>query len=235
MIMAFLSCEKSGVSDCFQSAGKTIEFEADLPEFDTITLDDVFDVFLIQDTVNKMIITGGENIVNNVEYLIINNNLILNNQSVCTWTKPANNKVHLYIHFKSLSRIVLNKSCKIRSINEIEGIKFGIIMKDKYQDVNIKANVNDFYFWNNSSCGGEIIIAGSCHQLSFWSTNLIRINALDFQSNNVFIHSRSMNDIFINVHEKLECTILNKGNVYYLGSPEEIVLNVIGTGRLIKL
>ena len=64
-----------------------------LEEFDTLTLNSVFNVELIQGTTNSISIEGAEKIIEKVDFNIENNTLTLLNNFKGYWIYPKKNKI----------------------------------------------------------------------------------------------------------------------------------------------
>jgi len=71
IIIAITSCQKA--TDCFSNSGKEIVVEQTLGDFDSLYVNNVFEVELIQDTINSISIEGHEKFVNSTTYIIENN------------------------------------------------------------------------------------------------------------------------------------------------------------------
>ncbi len=233
-VLTIISCDKEGGLYCFQKSGNITSETYPLPDFDTIVFDDVFHVYLNQDTINYITINGFENLVPSIKYTVENKTLRIQNTNMCLWTKPKKNKITLTINFSNISRIDVGKSCKIRSVNTITGEKFGLVLKDKLQDVHLKLNVDEFYFWNDFPCGGVLKLEGNTNILTLWSTALIHIDAQNLNSKIAKVESDARSDMHIRVLEELYCTIKHIGNIYYYGNPDIIEFTDKGDGMLIK-
>ncbi len=233
-LILLISCKKDASVYCFLNAGKQTSFNVMLDDFDTIRINDMFEVHLKQDSFYSIEVFGYEAMINAVSFDINNANLSLDNSMKCRWTKPQKNKVKIIITYQDINQIILEKTCVIRSINPISGDKTGFILKDKLQDIHLELDLNHFYFWNQSPCGGEIVLEGRADKFMFWSTALLRVDASQLNASTVIMETNSRADSYVRATNTLECRIRHLGNVYYYGNPNEIILKIEGEGQLIK-
>jgi hypothetical protein len=232
---ALTFCKKQTDSACLFNPGKFISLDYILEDFDTIIIKDVFEINLKCDTINMISINAYENFAKTVDYQIDNKTLTLSNNSKCNWLNPQTNKISINISYKKIDLITVDKSCIIRTINPIKTDKFGMILKDKIQDIDIEVDTDHFYFWNHSPCGGEIKISGRTNIFMFWSTALLRVDALELNSDIVFAETKSRADSYIKANKEIHCNIKHIGNVYYVGNPGLINFELEGEGSLIKI
>lgn len=220
--------------DCVKSSGKETQMFRTLENFDTIDIQDAFDITLHQDTACYAIVLGAENIISNIGLTIVNNTLFVTDENSCGWMKPRKNKVHIQIAFANLSRLYVRRTCTIRSDNAITGNELGLILMDKVQDIDLQLNLNTFYYWNMPPCGGRLNLSGNCSNLKIWNWALIGIDTRQLYSEQAFIYSESIGDIHVRSNSYLYCSISNRGNVYYYGHPASVELVDEGEGELIQ-
>jgi len=227
IILSFIllnSCQKA--KDCFSNSGKEITIEQKLANFDSLYIENVFEVELIQDTINSISIKGHEAFVNSTNFKIENNTLIIDNNHKCKFSKPKTNSVLINIHVKRISFIRLDGSSKIFSKNELTNFnEIGLVATSKYNDADLIVNSQVFYFWNNHLNGGKIKVKGNVETLKLWNTSLASVDASNLISKNVLVENNSKGDCKVRVSNKLDCKITGTGNVYYFGMPNTIVYN----------
>jgi hypothetical protein len=80
----------------------------------------------------------------------------------------------------------------------------------------------------------DIILEGSASLCSIYCADQGGIDLRDLVAPSVAINHRSVRDAFINVTTALTANILYSGNVYYRGSPQDIILTTNSSGRLVK-
>jgi hypothetical protein len=205
-----------------------------LEEFDTLTLNSVFNVELIQGTTNSISIEGAEKIIEKVDFNIENNTLTLLNNFKGNWIYPKKNKITVKLTVNNLSRINANETCNIRTLNTLTGNEIGLVMTSKLNEATFAVDCNSFYFWNNFPCGGKINLSGSTNELKIWNVALMSVDAKNLVSNVVSIENSSKGDCRINCIQKLTYSIKGEGNIYLSGDPTELLkIEETSTGKLI--
>ena len=66
-LFGWAGCEKSGVN-CITSNGKTIRQERILEDFDSIDVRDYVNLIISQDSVNKVTVESGQNIISGMKF-----------------------------------------------------------------------------------------------------------------------------------------------------------------------
>lgn len=231
----FLSCQKT--IDCFSNAGKVTTHEYNLTEFDTLIINNDFEVHLIQDTVNKLIVTAHKKYAETVRYNVENRCLILNNTFNCKFSKPKKNNILTEIHVKEISLLIINYPSKIVSDNTlINDNEIGVIVKPKFFEADLTVNCRVFYFWNTHLNSGKMYLHGNSEYLKLWNTSLFSVDASGLNSDKTYIENNSKGDIYLNAGKFLNCKITSSGNVYYKGNPATLIVeDTLSSGKLIKL
>lgn len=225
--ICFLSCRKGDIE-----LSKTIA----LPYFERIELNEVFEVYLTQDTTFSLQIECIDKSMDKIKYSVENNILTIDNKTKYKWLHPKDNKVKLYIHVDKIKSITANETCYIKTTNPIISNEFGLILKSKLNNANIELNCNSFYYWNNHPCGGELVLRGKTESLKIWNFALMAVDATNLLTKYALIENSSKSDCKVNVLQHLDYSIFGTGNIYLYGNPKEIKLhNQTSTGKLIKL
>ncbi|MCF6365817.1 MAG: DUF2807 domain-containing protein [Bacteroidales bacterium] len=233
IISLLFSCRKA--DDCLSNAGKEIVVESSLNEFDTLFVNDIFTIYLIQDTFNQIRIEGYENFVNSTTFEVKDNSLFLQNEHKCKFSKPNKKDIFVFITINEISRIRLNEASKVISETELNNdSEIGLIINSKYNEADLNLNCKTFYYWNTHLNGGKINLKGKVENLRLWNTSLGSVDASNLSAKNVLVDTDSKADCKVVANSKLDCTIKGQGNVYYSGNPDIIILNdTVSTGKLI--
>lgn len=222
--LSIFSCQKA--NDCFKSSGKEIIIEHSLADFDTIYVNNVFNVELFQDTINKLSIKGKEAFVKSTNFKIENNSLILNNNHKCKFAKPKDKDITISIHVKQISRIVLGAASKIISKNTLTNPnEIGLIIKSKYNEANLDVDARVFYFWNVHLNGGKVYVKGNVDIVKLWNVSLMSVDASKLKAKNALVENSSKGNCWVDVLNKIDCKVTSTGNVYCYGNPSQVFYN----------
>ncbi|MEX1238855.1 MAG: DUF2807 domain-containing protein [Cyclobacteriaceae bacterium] len=229
------------LSLCISCEDNTHEVSAKyvmLPSFQTVELNSVFDVFLIQDSIYAIEVVGHQEIITNVVYNVEDDTLRVSNRSGGKWLMPKKNKVKLYIHSDRLSQIVPNETCYIKTINPIISDAFTIVMghRPKLAEIDLELNCGTFLYWNNHQCGGKLTLAGKTGHLSISSFALMSVDASELIANDATVNNSSKGDCTVRVKDEIQYSIHGVGNIYVYGNPGSVIPEAItSTGQLILL
>ena len=226
----FQSC---GKKDCLSSAGSRTTISRKLDAFKQIELSGYYNVYLKSDTINQIEIEAGENQVPNIETSVNDSVLTINDLNACGFLKGYAEK-NIYISFNSLSEIVIHDGVKLYSIDTLRFDVFQIqFLSDIcYCDLTVDCNQLFFLFSYGS---GDYILRGKTNYLYLNTEFLSFVNANELETSSCYVFNKSMGDCFVNTNGQLKVFIKDSGNIYYSGSPSEIIIEEkTGTGNLIK-
>jgi hypothetical protein len=202
--------------------------------FGKIEVENIFEITLIQDTINKAIIKCGENLISDVSISISDEALWLNHSITYNWTRDYK-KVQLYLHLKSVPPIYIRKPASIVTQNTFKTKEFIIfVWGSRFAEVNacidadfcgIYPSLDDFskFTIKGKSITSDLHPCGSCY-----------IDCRDLTSERCEIWQRSIADTYLNVTKELIVEFNGKGNIYYSGSPDSVkLINKPTQGQLI--
>jgi Putative auto-transporter adhesin, head GIN domain len=216
--------------------GSTITKNIEISDFNEIHVNDIFEINLIQDTVCKIEVTAGANLIPNLEFIVDKDKkLSINDNNSARWSRDYD-KIELNIYVDILWRLRLNSSAKIVSLNTLATPDLKILSITDYSEININLNCDNCYIVNSGTSGGEISIEGSTNSLTIFSRGSYRINAENFAANYVYVTNESIANCSVHAVKELHIEILRSGYIYYKGDPYKIeYLNEKAKEQLIKL
>ena len=232
-ILVLVSCKKAHERRCVKSAGESTTIEIALDSFDKLELGPNLNYILVQDTVEKMVITGGRNLVNFVESNIVDGRLCITNENKCSFLRSYKHEIDVELHLKDIFDVKYLGSSTLTCQDQLD-IPYLTWLSEEGAgscDLNVKSKVFNMILngWGECTLNGEaeylrIILQG------YGDGNAYDINVTD--SLNVISNSSGIarvraNNIPIRVETKLT------GDVLYKGTPSAIEFNQYGTGDLI--
>jgi hypothetical protein len=221
------------LGSCKKAMTKTT-IEQNLEQFDSIVLNSVFEVHLIQGSSNSIKLEGATKILENIEFSVENNTLTIENNYHGNWMHPKNNKVLVYITVDTLNLITANETCNILSDNQLVTDELGLIMKSKLNNASLNVSCNTFYYWNNFPCGGKVTVKGTCNQVKIWNVALMAVDAKELASQFGYVDNASKGSVFVNCAQKLSYKLTGEGDIHLSGNPPVIEkLEEAGKGKLI--
>ena len=228
------SCEKES-SNCLYNKGDVVKQEILLEDFSRVSVKDIFNVILIQDTLHKIVIEGSENILRNVETIIENDTLIVQHSIRCNWFREYE-KINLYIYFYQLNYIVTYAPAKIISTNIIYCNNLEYFALGEIGEADMILNCDYLRFDDSYSTLGQFRFKGKSAKSRFYVNYGSSLFADSLISKDVDIFFKTIGDIRVHVTDHLRVWIWGPGNVYYSGNPAKVeIIEKKSTGNLIKV
>lgn len=222
-------------NDALFDTGELISKEYALDEFNEIYINDIFDVFLKQDTICKLKIEGGSNLVPNINFKIKDNKLSIEDDNNANWSRNYE-RIKLYISVKKISFLKINESANVKTIDTLIAQRLTVYSINDYSDISITVKCDDFIFINEGTSGGYLTVKGKASYSGIWARGSCTVDAIDFLSEKTVIKNESIGDCYVNVSNILDAKIFRLGNIYYKGNPKTInYTQDNSTGQLINI
>jgi hypothetical protein len=229
-LILILSCD-----DALFDSGIIVTKEYKLEDFSEIYIEDIFDVFLIQDTICKLELEGGDNLLPNIDFKVKDKEFHIKNKNGSNWSRNYE-KIKVYITLKDITFLKVDESANLSTIDTLVLPKLTVQSINDYSDINLTIKSNNFSIVNESTSGGYFTIKGETVNSKIWARGSCIIDAYELKSVNTNIKTESIGDCAINVSEKLKVEISRTGDVYYKGKPAEITyVNEKAKDQLIKI
>lgn len=226
-VLLFSSCSKGNDS---------LTVKENLAAFHTIEIDGVYDIVLIQDTLNSISVTGTEKQIDKSVYSVSDSVLSISTGHAGEYLHPKNENMQITIHISNLKRINIHETCSIVSHDPIghANDEIGIVVDTKLAEIDLNLGCRTFYYWNNPN-GTKMKLTGTVQELKLWNAGLGQVDASLLHSDYVLCENGSLGNCQVRASQKLEYSITNKGNIYYYGNPAELVAGPLtAAGKLIK-
>ncbi len=232
--IVFASCKKAENRSCFKFVGNEKTKEVEINEFYKLKLYEHVKFELVQDTVNKVVLIGGENLLNEISINVSENTLTITNNNKCNFLRNYDKVVKAEIHFKDLKELdyLGSETLTNRDILNLPWFSFSMKKNSSTIDLNIKSI---FLFANTSGGYADYILRGSADYACLTASsngycdanNLIIKDSLNVVSN-------TMGEMKINADKVLlRAEVKLKGNIYCIGIPSSSFISEINSGKLI--
>ena len=230
----FLSCKKVENRVCIKSVGAEQVKEIDLPFFNKLQLYERIKFELVQDSINKVIIKGGKNLLSQIDVRISEDTLFIKNNNRCNFLRDYNKTVKAEIHFKELillkyfgTELLTNKG-----VLNLPWFILSIISSSATVDLNLNSNI----IYASSGNYGDFNLSGKTNVAFLDINNNGFCNTSNlFVKDSINVSSRTMGIMKVNADNTLlNVEIKNGGDVFYKGTPSTIILKKTGKGELIK-
>lgn len=237
MLVLFAGCKKEQLDDCFSRTGEDRSIERPLKEFDRISVGDRFEVILSQDTSRpeRIIITGGEKILEGISAEVENGELILKNCNRCNFVRSYKRTVTLEVFLHDISELTVFGAATIRTSDTLN-LNSLRINHSALEDINLQINTPGEIFVESINSGATTL-SGKAFKLSGSIEEITDMDARNLVCKEVIFDSHSPLDCFVNATEIIYVGIYGDGNIFYVTEPsaQKSVKERTGKGDLLKL
>lgn len=232
-VLFFFSCKKEKDRTCFKSYGDVIEVEVPIDSVQKFELFKGIVYRFYQDTLRKVVIKGGENVVGLVDVKVKDYMVSVHNGNSCNFLRDYEDKITVEIHYPHYSSIYAEPTEPMRFMDTLKGGNVKIELRNGGESLDLVANLNRLDI--EVTYGTGIINAyGSVNFLKLLAQNYGRINALGVSSNDMFIFHNSSGDILANfTNSNVKSHILGNGDVRYIGVSNSLEITKSGVGEII--
>ena len=229
-VLIYTGCGKSG--NCITSTGKIIREERLIGEFDSIDVRDNVNVILKMDSVNKVVVESGKNIISGIKTDVAGRQLTIQNLNKCNWLRSYDKPLNVYISVKNLQKINYTSTGSITTSNALTFYSFGLEVwgGSGSIDLNLALTVGTFILHQGTA---DITLHGTCGIANIYTGDFGKLTAKDLKCGFIFIKNNGSNDSYIWAWQSLDATISSIGNIYYTGNPPTVVTHITGSGQLI--
>jgi len=235
IIYILILLQISSCDDTLFNEGDITTKEIIVNDFDEIYVEDIFDIYLIQDTVCSIKAKGGSNLISNLTFKVDDDKILsIDNNNSNRWSRSYD-KIELYISVDTLWFLRLNAPSRVVSLDTLVTPELKIFSITDFAEYDINLDCNNCYIVNTSTSGGVVNLTGKAVTFSFRARGSFQINAQDFTADHVTVTSETIGDCSIFANNSVEAEILHSGNVYYKGTPETVTfINDKARQQLIK-
>lgn len=228
------SCKKAEDRTCWKAAGEETKLEVPLESFNKLLLREHIIYELVQDSLNKLVITGGENLVKHIKYSVSDGLLELKNENRCNFFRSYKNKVKVEIHFTDLINVHFEGTEPMTNLGTLKFNYLTFLIRDGAGPVNL--NFDATVVMATITHGyGDFTFKGKVNYANFNVRSNGYCDAYGLEvSDSLVAVNNSQGDMKINAHNtKLKAETDLDGNIYYKGVPTSIIFNQYGNGELI--
>ncbi len=233
--ISLLSCNKTPVCDCFDSAGSDASQTRSLPSFNQIVANDNVNVFITTGSPQSVTIEGGKNLIPNIGADVNGNVLTLKNNNICNWLRSyKKSHINVYITMPDLNTITNSGYGTVQSQGTLTFDSLVLGTTNSPGDITL--DVNARYINAHMFGTADLTLTGTCQNFFcnyFGGTGFIYNSGL-VVTNYAFLSSNTTGDSYLNCTGGLGVQLYGEGNVYYSGNPTSVQSSVVGSGQLIK-
>jgi len=229
------SCKPANERSCFKRSGESDSLLIELPSFDKLILGEHMRFILVQDTIQKIRLYGGSNLLNQISIDTDESNEIsISNENRCKFFRYRNNDIIVYIHFIGLNEIVFNGSEELsnQGVLVLEDLK--ITTLGSGGSVNLHLSANEIYSLNEAGWP-DVTLHGDCTSFRSETFGNLILNLMDLNVNeSMDLISQAGTISKIGAQGTvLKVELSGTGDLWYYGIPSEIIKKEYNSGKLI--
>ena len=228
---AISSCKKAEDRRCYKFAGADAQKEILLENFHAVDLGKKLEYVFINDSTNKIVLIGKENLLNLVDIQQSNDSISIDNLNKCDYLRKfKNNKIRVEIHYTELKYIYSEASEPLTCADTLKTQTLQIEIRDGAGSSNFKVKVENISIDAPHGWGDYVITGQAANAyIGLRSNCFADVTGLNV-TNYYFIAHESQGDLKLNPNNLvLNGYMKADGNVLYSGL--FVGENVIKTGK----
>ncbi len=237
VMLLFTGCKKEQWDDCISSTGKDVTIERPLKSFDKISIGDKFKLIISQDTSQgeRMLLTGGENILEGVQAEVDGTLLTIENCNKCNFVRSYDRIITIEIFIHDLTELSLFGATNVTSGDTLSLNNLNIY-HSALEDIELTLKATGEVYVESINSGATIL-HGSAKKIKGSIEEITNFDGRDLVAEEALIDIHTPLDCYINATKLIYAGIYNKGNLYYVVEPTDHkeVHTQKSTGRLLKL
>jgi hypothetical protein len=202
-----------------------------LENFHAVEFTGIYNIVLIQDSLNRLAITGSRDI-NSIDAVINNDTLIINDHKHMSFNP---NKNTLVLHFSNLKYMVTNDPVNVSNVDTIKADELIYAAVGEISEVKMLVDCNHFYVVNSANTLGFFHLKGKAEHCTFVNRYGCSIFADSLFCKSAEIINESVGVVRVSASEQIKAYIWGKGNIYYHGNPIIEIAEKKGEGKVIRL
>lgn len=235
-ISLLISCRKAENRTCWKGWGKETTLEIPMKDFDKLFLSAHLEYEIIQDSTNKLVIIGGDNMVNHVGWSIDKGMLRIENNNKCSFLRDERKTIKVEIHCTSVYNIFFEGSEPLNSRGKLKADYFTLYIRDGAGPVAldldcISVNADISHGWGDYTLRGNVQYAFiGARSNGFCDTRGLTV------SDSIYVSNESSGKIKVNTGNlPLYGYLKSNGNIEYIGNPSSVHIVNTGDGKVVDL
>lgn len=210
---------------------KEITHEVTLDDFHSVELSGIFNVLLIQDSLDYIVISGS-NSPDRLTAVVTDSILIIDSRSKSMLNTSSND---LEIHFSTLKSLVTRDPVNLRNRDTIRAENFHYDALGEIAEARLVIDCDFFRLVGSGNTLGSLHLSGKARDCYFFNRYGSRIFADSLRSRTTTVINESVGDVRVNASENILAFIHGPGDILYYGTPSVDIAEKKGTGNVIRI
>ena len=233
-LLLLSACNRPDAPDCFQMGGKEGVLEKKLDSFTTLHLTDHLAYVLHNDSVFHCTLEGPENLLNEIDFQYNDNSLTIQNKNTCNFIRPYKRTITVHLFAPGFPEIINESTLSITTADTLRQSYLHWKQFQASSDATLLLHCDSSHFEIPTGYG-DLLLSGISQKLKLYTSAIGIIDARRLRSKELYCNQASIQDLYVYNNGYAYIDISNQGNVYYLGTPDQIDLLQSGTGEWLPL
>ena len=234
-ILFLASCKKAEDRRCIKSAGEETELVHEVSSFDKLDIGPKMKVVLVQDTIERVIVRGGKNLVNFIQVSVTDDGtLAITNENMCNFLRSYKHEVEVEIHLINVINVLFKGTKELQCQNQLNLPYLTFVIEEGAGKCKLNLNCNSLFLgagfgWGNYEVEGQ--------------TNYLKIDLRDNGFGDLYsLHIQDSATVISSSSERMKINLdgtaarvetSSYGDIWYIGTPTFLEYNRYGEGELI--
>lgn len=232
ILLLITSCDEK--PDCFKGTGPLTSEERSTTTIRHIELLCNADVIIHPDTVNRIKVTAGANLIGKIETEIKDDMVWIRNNNHCNWVRSFDPTIKVEIWTDDLLTIRTDDSNGDVTFSDtlhVHEFRFDSFSSLGIYHLLLDADIATLALHNGPA---DFYGEGNIEVAYYYSSGYGIMDFRNITADLIFMNNRGTNDMFVNAQSRIEARIEDSGDIFYRGNP--VVQKVItGSGRMLPL
>ena len=227
------ACKKPSDRPCYKSFGEASEKEIPLDSVNRFELYKNIKYRFYQDTLKKVVVRGGKNMLNLIDVQTLDYTTTINNNNKCNFLRDADKMIEVDIHYPTYYKIYAEPTDSIIFMDTLKGDYTAIELRNGGGVLDLTVDMNHISL--SVSFGvGSYVVRGKSKYSNLSIQNMGRGDALGLKTKYISVYQNSNNDLYANF-DSSEVKILYyaNGDVFYSGIPDSLSITGVGDGQVL--
>lgn len=230
VLLLSFSCNKENAPDIIKSTGEETTVSRNLESFNEVIILDEFDVELVYDSIFKVEVTHGKNLVNKVLTEVNNGVLTLENGNKFNWVRKMGQRVKVKLHCNNIDKFEMVGDGTLTNQDTFYGERI-YFEQAGTNDISLLLNCD----WATFRCSnvGNLTLKGQCGILSGTTEQTSSFDGKDFESIDGYFFHYSLSPSYIKAKQVYGLNLYSTGDLFYMQEPlRKFEKQEIGSGRV---
>ena len=234
IVVLCFSCKKSEDRRCLKSAGIDTIKVIHLDPFSELLLGSDLNFVLVQSNEEKVVVQGGKNLVNFVDVSIDDECLKITNRNNCNFLRSYKHQLTVEVHLKKIESVLFQGSKPLVCENQLICNDLFVRIEEGAGELNLDIDCDKLYC-DVYKGWGNMVLTGNTDFLRLLARGNGFVDSYGLNvADSLHVISDTPRDIKINADAAiLRSETSQNGDIWYIGLPQLIDHNQLGTGGLV--